>query len=89
MKARNYWHYPWLPRRVITAYRAALPRLEGVPVQRRFGVSTLIIARRPSGPADQGWLADYGRRRARRLPSELNTDWGCDGGITGTIECDA
>ncbi len=42
-----FGHYPWLPRRTIAAYRVARPRLERMPMLRRFGVSTLIIARRP------------------------------------------
>ena len=37
--------YPWLPGRVIQAYRAKLPTLERTPLVRRFGVSTFVLAR--------------------------------------------
>jgi SAM-dependent methyltransferase len=38
--------YPWLPGRVIRWYRGAMPWLESLPIVRRFGVSTCILARR-------------------------------------------
>jgi SAM-dependent methyltransferase len=40
--------YPWLPRPLIQFYRTALPVLEMIPFIRRFGVSTLVLARRPA-----------------------------------------
>jgi SAM-dependent methyltransferase len=42
--------YPWLPRRAIPYYRAAVPRIERTPGLRRFGVSTLVVARRDGEP---------------------------------------
>ena len=39
-------HYRWLPESAIRHYQANLPRLERSPLFRRFGVSTLVIARR-------------------------------------------
>ena len=36
--------YRWLPRAVIAAYRARLQRIDDLPVLRRLGVSTLIVA---------------------------------------------
>jgi hypothetical protein len=39
--------YPWLPRRAIAVYRRAVPRLEALPIVRRFGVSTLVLSRKP------------------------------------------
>jgi SAM-dependent methyltransferase len=38
--------YPWLPGRVIQAYRAKLPTLERTPLVRRFGVSTFVLGRK-------------------------------------------
>lgn len=38
--------YPWLPQILIPVFRRAVPILERTPLLRRFGVSTLIIARR-------------------------------------------
>ncbi len=40
--------YPWLPPAVVRRYRAAVPRLERTPFVNRFGVSTLVLARRPA-----------------------------------------
>ncbi len=40
--------YPWLPRPLIKWYRRAMPILEQVPFARRFGVSTLVLAKRPN-----------------------------------------
>jgi SAM-dependent methyltransferase len=37
--------YPWLPAGAIEGFRAAVPSLERIPFVRRFGVSTLIVAR--------------------------------------------
>lgn len=39
--------YAWLPERIIYLYRRALPVLETVPVIRKFGVSTFVLAQRP------------------------------------------
>jgi SAM-dependent methyltransferase len=39
--------YPWLPPAVVRRYRDAVPRLERTPIVNRFGVSTLVLARRP------------------------------------------
>ena len=39
--------YPWMPKRAIDAYREAMPRIQRSAVLRRFGVSTLVVARRP------------------------------------------
>jgi ubiquinone/menaquinone biosynthesis C-methylase UbiE len=41
-----FGHYPWLPRTTIDSYLRALPRIEQMPVLRRFGVSTLVVGRR-------------------------------------------
>lgn len=38
--------YRWLPARLAEAYRHAMPRLQESPACRRFGVSTLVVARR-------------------------------------------
>jgi SAM-dependent methyltransferase len=38
--------YPWLPARAIRAFRQLVPYLERVPLIRRFGVSTFVLARR-------------------------------------------
>jgi hypothetical protein len=38
--------YPWLPPWAITVFRRLVPVLERIPVVRRFGVSTFILARR-------------------------------------------
>ncbi len=40
--------YRWLPAQSITWYRAALPLIEQTPIIRAFGVSTFILAHRPS-----------------------------------------
>ena len=39
--------YPWLPKKMITAYRRRLTRLDNCPGLRRFGLSTLIVAIKP------------------------------------------
>jgi len=39
--------YKWMPAGAIAAYRRLMPTIEKTPL-RRFGVSTLIVARRPS-----------------------------------------
>jgi SAM-dependent methyltransferase len=39
--------FPWLPGRVYRWYVRNLPRIERLPVIRRFGVSTLVVARKP------------------------------------------
>jgi SAM-dependent methyltransferase len=39
--------YPWLPKKMITAYRRRLSRLDNCPGLRRFGLSTLIVAVKP------------------------------------------
>ena len=41
--------YRWLPDSVIRRYQDVLPILERIPLLRRLGVSTFIVARRPSG----------------------------------------
>jgi hypothetical protein len=41
--------YPWLPSRAIRVYRDVLPTLDRVPAIRRFGISTLIVARPGDG----------------------------------------
>lgn len=38
--------YRWMPSAAIAAYRRMMPVIERTPL-RRFGVSTLIVARRP------------------------------------------
>lgn len=38
--------YPWLPKRAITAYHRAMPRIQRSRALSRFGVSTLVVARR-------------------------------------------
>jgi SAM-dependent methyltransferase len=38
--------YPWLPAPLIPRFRRAVPRLERTPGVRRFGVSTLVLARK-------------------------------------------
>lgn len=38
--------YRWLPARVIRWYRKALPALEQMPLVRRFGLSTFVVARK-------------------------------------------
>jgi ubiquinone/menaquinone biosynthesis C-methylase UbiE len=43
--------YKWLPESLIPAWRAAIPRLETLPLVRRFGVSTLVVARKISAAA--------------------------------------
>lgn len=40
--------YPWLPAAVIRRYRKAVPLLEKTPLLGRFGVSTFVLARRPT-----------------------------------------
>lgn len=40
--------YQWLPRSLIKRYRRAIPAMEGAPVLRHLGVSTLVLARRPA-----------------------------------------
>lgn len=40
--------YRWLPAFVVRWYRHAMPALERAPVIRHFGVSTLVLARRPT-----------------------------------------
>jgi ubiquinone/menaquinone biosynthesis C-methylase UbiE len=42
-----FGHYPWLPRWTIERYLSALPRIERLPLVRRVGVSTFLLARRP------------------------------------------
>lgn len=39
--------YPWLPRRVRTAYQKRMERIDDLPGIRRLGVSTLVVGRRP------------------------------------------
>jgi len=39
-------HYPWLPERLVAWYLRHLDRLDRSPL-RRFGVSTLVVARKP------------------------------------------
>jgi len=39
--------YRWLPDWVIRYYQDVLPALERIPLLRRFGVSTFVVARRP------------------------------------------
>jgi hypothetical protein len=38
--------YPWLPAWAIRGFRALVPVFERIPFIRRFGVSTLVLARR-------------------------------------------
>jgi SAM-dependent methyltransferase len=46
-----FGHYPWLPRGMIERYLSSLSRIEQLPVVRRFGVSTFVLAHRSaSGP---------------------------------------
>jgi SAM-dependent methyltransferase len=40
--------YPWLPAALMPRYRRLVPLLERIPLVRRLGVSTLIIAKRPT-----------------------------------------
>ena len=47
--------YPWLPKPVVRRYREAVPRLETLPLVRRFGVSTFVLGRRgPDRPSAGG-----------------------------------
>jgi SAM-dependent methyltransferase len=39
--------YEWLPRRVLTWYSDMLPRLDRIRLIRKFGVSTIVVARKP------------------------------------------
>jgi ubiquinone/menaquinone biosynthesis C-methylase UbiE len=39
--------FPWLPARVYRWYVRNLPRIERLPILRRFGVSTLVVGRKP------------------------------------------
>jgi SAM-dependent methyltransferase len=41
-------NYAWLPNFLIPAYQRWLPRIDDLPVLRRFGVSNLIIATKPT-----------------------------------------
>ncbi|MBV9828398.1 MAG: class I SAM-dependent methyltransferase [Alphaproteobacteria bacterium] len=41
--------YPWIPKRLISAYRRMMPAIERTPL-RRFGVSTLVVATRRPEP---------------------------------------
>jgi ubiquinone/menaquinone biosynthesis C-methylase UbiE len=43
--------YEWLPRRVRTWYSDALPRLDRIRWVRKFGVSTIVVARKPEAAA--------------------------------------
>ncbi|QZT62297.1 class I SAM-dependent methyltransferase [Mycolicibacterium austroafricanum] len=47
-------HYPWIPSGLIPRYRALVPRLQRSKLLRRFGVSTLVVARCSSAGADPG-----------------------------------
>jgi len=40
--------YPWLPSRLIAAYQKHISQVDQMPGLRRFGVSTLVVAVRPS-----------------------------------------
>jgi hypothetical protein len=43
--------YQWLPRRLRAAYQRRITCFDSLPAIRRFGVSTLVVARRArSGP---------------------------------------
>lgn len=39
--------YEWLPRRVLRWYSDVLPRLDRIRLIRKFGVSTIVVARKP------------------------------------------
>lgn len=41
-----FWRYRWMPHWVVDRYLKALPRLEDSPMLRRFGVSTVVLARK-------------------------------------------
>jgi hypothetical protein len=41
-------NYPWLPAFLIPTYQRWLTRIDDIPVLRRFGVSSLIIATKPT-----------------------------------------
>ena len=41
-----FWTSRWLPQCVVDRYLKALPRLEGNPILRRFGVSTVVLGRK-------------------------------------------
>ncbi|MEH6719132.1 MAG: class I SAM-dependent methyltransferase [Aurantimonas endophytica] len=45
-------YYRWLPKSAISAYRRMMPLIEKTPL-RKFGVSTLVLARRPLEGADR------------------------------------
>lgn len=50
--------WPWLPPPLIAHHRQALPALERAPVIGRFGLSTLVLARRPccaQTPSPSAW----------------------------------
>ena len=40
--------YPWLPSFIIRWYRTNINVIDQLPIVRKFGVSTLVIARRPA-----------------------------------------
>lgn len=46
-------HYPWIPGRLVPRYRALVPRLQRSKLLRRFGVSTLVIARGATADDDR------------------------------------
>ncbi|BBX20095.1 SAM-dependent methyltransferase [Mycolicibacterium duvalii] len=46
-------HYPWIPGRLVPRYRALIPRLQRSKLVRRFGVSTVVIARAAIADGDR------------------------------------
>lgn len=40
--------YAWLPTSVIHLYRKAVPLIEQIPLLRKLGVSTFIVAQKPT-----------------------------------------
>lgn len=40
--------YPWLPKPIISMYQRWVDRIDDIPGLRRFGLSTLIIAKKPT-----------------------------------------
>jgi hypothetical protein len=43
--------YEWLPRPILAWYARVFERLDGIRALRRFGVSTIIVAKKPVVPA--------------------------------------
>jgi len=44
--------YPWMPNVVAKGFRRHITQIDSFPCIRRFGVSTIVVARRPVAPLD-------------------------------------